>query len=276
MRRATIYQYYQFGYNYSLWKRSGLEGYSYENALTSLRELWEFFDQQDLQVTIQVGESLWEIAKELEVGDQSQKVAAALATRIKTAIKALDATLDAELQLRDIWVMTKKRYPLDTLLDYPGRLLATGVYDSLDDHTQRDFQLACRNIALKNATSAAFHLMRATEQQVKMLYFAFKKTNRMLNPMWGPMVQELRKKNKPRPSTALLDHLDAMRKNYRNPTQHPDVFYNIEEAQDLLNSVTGAINMIAKEMPKPKAAAKKVAKSVAAGPATASVGAANP
>ena len=66
--------------------------------------------------------------------------------------------------------------------------------------------------------------------------------------MWGPMVEKLRSKNQPKPSSDLLDHLDLIRKNYRNPTQHPDKFYSIDEAQDLLNSTIVAINMISKSI----------------------------
>lgn len=82
-----------------------------------------------------------------------------------------------------------------------------------------------------------------------MLYNAFKKRDRLKNPMWGSIIKELRGKRNPKPSDKLLDHLDGMRVHFRNPTQHPDVFYNIDEAQDLLNQTMTAINMIAAELP---------------------------
>lgn len=107
-------------------------------------------------------------------------------------------------------------------------------------------------IALSQPTGAAFHLMRALEEQVKVLYFAFKKTKRLAKPMWGPMTAELRKKNKPKPSEKLLSHLDGMRVHFRNPTQHPTAFYSMNDAEDLLSQTTVAIGMICAELP-PKA-----------------------
>ncbi|MNE35870.1 hypothetical protein D3C81_1685800 [compost metagenome] len=91
--------------------------------------------------------------------------------------------------------------------------------------------------------------MRALDAQVKVLYFAFKKTKRLDKPMWGPMTSQLRAKRAPKPSEKLLTHLDGMRIHFRNPTQHPDAFYTMDEAQDLLNQTITAINMIATELP---------------------------
>ena len=42
------------------------------------------------------------------------------------------------------------------------------------------------------------------------------------------------RKRKTRPPEALLNHLDHIRENFRNPTDHPDKVYDTEEAQDLL------------------------------------------
>jgi hypothetical protein len=92
--------------------------------------------------------------------------------------------------------------------------------------------------------------MRTLEEQVKVLYFAFKKTKRLAKPMWGPMTAELRAKKAPKPSEKLLAHLDGMRIHFRNPTQHPDLFYTLDEAEDLLNQTIVAMGMICAELPK--------------------------
>ena len=126
--------------------------------------------------------------------------------------------------------------------------MANKVYDNLNDQTKKDFDLACTQIALNLPTGAAFHLMRALEEQVKVLYFHFKRTNRLRNPMWRPMLQQLRNKRNPKPTDKLLDLLDGVRLHYRNPTQHPDMFYTIDEAQDLLNQTISAINLISTEI----------------------------
>ena len=158
--------------------------------------------------------------------------------------------MDAELQLRTAYVLTIKRYSLESLLNTPAELLGDGVYARLSDTSKRDFSLACIQIALSQPTAAAFHLMRALEEQVKMLYFSYKKINRLDKPMWGPMTNELRNKKAPKPTEKLLNHLDGMRVHFRNPTQHPELFYSLDEAQDLLNQTITAINMIVAELPK--------------------------
>lgn len=130
----------------------------------------------------------------------------------------------------------------------PQKLLAENVFGTLSPSSQRDFALGCMQIALNQPTSSAFHLMRALEEEVKHLYFHYKKKNRLERPMWAEMIRELRAKRAPKPSDKALDHLDSIRVHFRNPTQHPDAFYTLDEAQDLLNQTITAINMIYREI----------------------------
>jgi hypothetical protein len=64
------------------------------------------------------------------------------------------------------------------------------------------------------------------------------------------MISRLRKKTrKPKPNKILLDHLDNIRSNFRNPTDHPEMTYGIDEVQDLFSIVTDSLNRIAVELP---------------------------
>lgn len=253
MRRNSIYKYYVFGYNYGLLLRDGMDGFSKADAIELLSKFFEHLAELELQVTSVVAKDLRECLQELE-SSEDKSVGPKLAERVCEATQKLDATLDAELKLRKAYVLTKKRYPLDTLLKAPEELLAKGAWDTLTDTAKRDFRLAATQVALSQATASAFHLMRCLEEQVKVLYFAFKKTKRLDKPMWGPMTAQLKAKRAPKPSEKLLNHLDGMRVHFRNPTQHPNVFYSLDEAQDLLNQTITAVNMIAAELPKPAAA----------------------
>jgi hypothetical protein len=68
----------------------------------------------------------------------------------------------------------------------------------------------------------------------------------------GALVQTLRnKKRKPRPDETLLNHLDHIRRNFRNPTDHPDKSYDLDEVQDLFSLVADVLNRIARELPDP-------------------------
>lgn len=250
MRKKEIFEYFAFGFNYGLLKLNGTLGRSATEAAEDIEEFVNKLDELELQVTKKIAEELLDIAKKIRT--TGSVVGAEQAKEIKAITEKLDPSLDAELQIKAAYILVKKRYPLETLLETPLSLLATNAQGTLTANSNLDFRLACRQIALSQATSAAFHLMRALEEQVKCLYFAFKKINRLKKPMWHPMLQELRKKRNPKPSEKLLNHLDGMRIHFRNPTQHPDVFYKIDEAQDLLNQTISAINMIAAELPKPK------------------------
>lgn len=249
MQKSRIHRYFVFGYNYHLLRRNGLDGVILEDGKRALLEFLEYLDELDLQVTKGIAANLIKIVEELKNSDESH-ITATQTKKIKETLEKLDPTLDSELSLRYAYILTKKRYPLESLLSTPSELLSKNSVNTLAITTKKDFSAACKSIAFSQPTSAAFHLMRALEAQVKVLYFAFKKTKRLEKPMWGPMTTQLRDKRAPKPSAKLLAHLDSMRVHFRNPTQHPDAFYTMDEAQDLLNQTIAAINMIAAELPK--------------------------
>lgn len=253
MEKTNIYKYYVFGYNYCV-LRLPLDDTdtckrTYERIVNFTRELTAL----ELPVTISIASDLNSIAADFKASG-SKKTSDAQHARLQECIDRFDPALDAELKLKDAYILTKKRYPLETLLQDPLSLLAPGCQYTLCETALKDYKMACHQIALDSATAAAFHLMRALEAQVKVLYFAFKKTKRLERPMWGNMTQQLAAKRPPKPSEKLLDLLDGMRVHFRNPTQHPEVFYDIDQAQDLLSQTIVAVNLIASELPKPKPA----------------------
>ncbi|WP_444915935.1 hypothetical protein [Microbulbifer sp. TRSA007] len=249
MRKSSIYSYYAFGFNYCVIKEDGLLGSERNEAVKDIVDFLKKLHELELSVTYRVATGLFNIAKDLKNSDEAV-VSKATSDKILSELQKIDPALDAELQLREAYVLTDKRYSIDKLVNYPEKLLASEVYNSLKNNAKKDFSMACTLIALNQPTGAAFHLMRTLEEQVKLLYCSYKKTKRLKILMWGPMVSQLRSKRNPKPSEKLLSHLDSMRIHFRNPTQHPDAFYNIDESEDLLNQTISAINMIFSELPK--------------------------
>jgi len=145
-------------------------------------------------------------------------------------------------------VLIEKRFELGKLIGRVSALMPGGVYDQLPNVAQYDMNEAGKCIALERATAAAFHCLRATEAMLKKMYFCFIKRKRLRNPMWHGMVEALENKKRNKPSKILLDHLDMIRKNYRNPTQHPEMIYNIEEAQNLFSNCISAIHMMSQSI----------------------------
>lgn len=89
--------------------------------------------------------------------------------------------------------------------------------------------------------------MRCLEAVLREYYSSLIKRQRVTPLLWGPMVQHLRRR-RDAPPKALLDHLDNIRVNFRNPTQHPDARYELEEAQDLLSVSIDALNRMARDL----------------------------
>lgn len=247
MKETSIYAYYAFGYNYNLLRESG-GGWNPAELIEELERYLDQITQLELQVTSHVVGRLRKEFEEIRKLKPDEGVPAAIVKKIREIIESADQTLDAELQLKKVLTITQKRFDVEMLLRSPSDLLSAGCWGAMSETAKIDFTEGTRCIAMNLGTASAFHQMRCVEECVKSLYFCFVKNGRMEKPMWGPMVEKLRKKNKPRPTKELLDHLDIIRSNFRNPTQHPEKFYSIDEAQDLLNSSIVVIGGICREI----------------------------
>ncbi|MEW6674158.1 MAG: hypothetical protein AB1427_20890 [Thermodesulfobacteriota bacterium] len=250
MKRTDIYSYFCFGYNYYLlrYESKGVLVHGDKDSLISrIEDFLKNVEDLNLQVTSKAAEQLRTILQEIAAKPSEAKVDVALATQVTSAIDALDKTLDAELQLRYAFIVTPKRFGLDNLLEHPVTLFAGEVFQLLPRICQFDIAQACRCIAFGLPTAAAFHLMRGTEGVLRFYYEALVKRGRVGHPMWGPIVEHLRKR-RDAPQLSLLDHLDHIRTNFRNPTQHPEARYDLDEAQDLLSLTIDAINRMVRDL----------------------------
>jgi hypothetical protein len=247
MQKADIYRYYCFGYNYYILRR-GMKGSSvHGEAEVSCNELLEMLNSLDLRVTRQAAEGLVTIREEMAALASDAVVDEQLAARISTACDEFDKTLDAELQLRNAYLVTPKRFPVESLLENAAALLSTDAPAQMPRICKFDFGSGCRAIAFSLPTAGAFHLLRCAEGMLRHYYETVVQRNRIKTRLWKAMIDHLRTRRKP-PPKALLDHLDHIRENFRNPTQHPDARYDIDEAQDLLAVVIDAINRMARDM----------------------------
>ncbi len=115
--------------------------------------------------------------------------------------------------------------------------------------TKFDFQEAGLCLAYDRFTASAFHLLRGTEDTLRLFYeFLLSKKSRT-SDTWGTYtngIEKAVKANKitPKPSKELLLNLESLRIFYRNKTQHPDKIYNNDEVQDLFGTSIKTINDI--------------------------------
>lgn len=212
-------------------------------VLGNIARFFEWLEDFELPVTERAAYKLSEFRDELEQTDSGHRLTAEEAHKLCDIMISIRETLGAEAAGNIAFVVTDKRIDVNKLLSNVRALMAPGVFDSLPDIAQYDFNEAGKCIAFELPTAAAFHLLRGTEAVLRHLYCSLVKRNRV-QLLWKPMVDSLKERRQP-PPTPLLDNLDNIRRSFRNPTQHPEKIYDIEEVQDLFGLRIDAINRMA-------------------------------
>ena len=216
----------------------------------NLKSFLTWVDYLDLRVTSGVAEAqgLPDLLKEME-GSEAEKLTAEQADALSTAMTTSRTTLEVEAREKKAFVVSPKRWAVDTLLKEPSSLFANNVFGEIGEIARYDFQEACRCLAFERSTAAAFHMLRGTEAVLGEYYCSVVKRERLpaKRRMWFAMVEQMRERRNS-PPAEILDTLDQIRSNYRNPTQHAEAIYDIDGAQDLVGICVPAINKMVQEM----------------------------
>lgn len=246
MEIKKLYRFYTFGWDYRQ-MITGFQGFKVKEALRVTENFLKFLKDHNLVVTMAaIDEKLEIIRMEIKKQQIDEHLSEENSKKMIDFSKSIETTLDAELELREAYVLTEKRLGLNSLVNHIDMLFESGIYQKLPQIVRIDFYEAGKCIAFERPTAAAFHILRGTEGMLKTYYLYIIKKNRLKNPMWDPMIKELITKNKsPGP---LLSVLDNIRTNFRNPTMHPETTYDIEEVQSLFNLCSDAVSRIIKEM----------------------------
>lgn len=259
-RRATSgYIFLGTAIRYLIGAVEGTPIYSEGALLSNLQELLRRLEIYEFYVTKRVAHQLldlckkWESEHEDHKGDdewsQSRILTGEEASLLGDQARIVRETVLAESSGKVAFIATDKRYTVEKLLDDMGSLFGEGVFLNLTDIARYDFIEGGKALAFELPTSAAFHFLRGTEETLRAFYLQVVKRDRIKEPrMWGPMVSHLRTKKKPVP-VLLLDNLDSLRSNFRNPTQHPEKVYDLDEAQDLLALAIDSINRMVRYSP---------------------------
>lgn len=160
----------------------------------------------------------------------------------------LENIIYSEARTKSIYVVEDKRYTTKYLLEEPNKIFSEGIWQKLSDNSQKDFWSSFFCIAFSLGTAAAFHMLRATEDVFRNYYKYYIKKNRSKNLMWSQMLDQLKKKKTKKPNSRTLEVLDIIRNTYRNPTNHPEVFYDIDRCQDLLGLCVDAVSKMINEI----------------------------
>lgn len=214
-----------------------------DSLLTMLLDL-------NFKVTLAGAQGLLELKNEIEAASGEAKLSATHALRLNRVMDRLRHTLRSEASTLTAYVLSERRYDVEKLVEEPQSLLAEGTFRRLPFIAQLDLKEAGKCLGFELPTAGAFHLLRATEGTLKSYYRVFIRRGNIEKANWGELITRLRKTRKrPAPDEALLNHLDHIRKNFRNPTDHPQMVYDMDGSQDLFSLVADVLNRMAKELP---------------------------
>jgi hypothetical protein len=209
-------------------------------VLANIDSFFAYLKEFELPVTQRAAYNLHHFRDKLAQTDSDHSLTAEEASTLNEITKTLRETLFAEAEGNVAFIVTDKRIDVNKLLSDVPALMAPGIFDLLPDISRYDFIQAGRCIAFELSTAAAFHLLRGTEGVLRQFYCSVVRRNRA-ELLWGPIVESLRRRSKP-PPAPLLDNLDNIRRSFRNPTQHPDKIYDIQEVQDLFGLCVDVVN----------------------------------
>ncbi len=248
MKARKVKEYMHFGkvINYLRFINEGFPVHGSGYPISSVNSIFEYLDKFELKFcqNIVYAKKLKEIKEELEKTDESYRLTADKARKINKVMNSLNEAINAECSELVAYIIVEKRLSVEKLMNDVGSLMTPGIFQQLRSISQYDLQEAGRCIAFERTTAAAFHVLRGVEGTLQMFYeLITSKTPVKLR--WNDLILNLRKYTSP-PPNSILDHLDNIRKSYRNPTAHPDKIYDIYEVQDLFSEALAVINQMMK------------------------------
>jgi hypothetical protein len=250
MEKKQIWHYIQIGTDlrYIQDRTAGNTIIFKDGPRDNIRRLLENIEKLNLEVTLRGSRELQEFLDKLDQIEEERAFTKEEAVELKKIMDLVRHTMTAECQGVYAYITTEKRYDLSKLTDSIEKIFSPNVFYDLPDIAQYDLTEAGKCIVFERSTAAAFHILRATEVVLRSYY---KKYLRKfpINKTWGQMLTDLKNKHSgKKPNPIILNHLGNIKDSFRNPTQHPDKIYDIQEVQDLLSVCIDVINKMIKEI----------------------------
>lgn len=208
----------------------------------NIKRLLKNMEDLGLEVTSRGSYELKGFLKKLDSIETDRVFTKEEINQLKEIINIIRHIMTAECQGLFAYITTDKRYDVTKLSDKMEKIFAPNIFSNLPDLAQFDFSEAGKCIVFERSTAAAFHILRATEVIVRIYYKRYfrKKPN---GKTWGQLLNELKsKKSGKKPNAITVNHLINIKDSFRNPTQHPDKVYDIQEVQDLLSVCIDVVN----------------------------------
>lgn len=176
--------------------------------------------------------------------DKDKKFEWYAAYKIKEAAAKFETVLAEELNIVDTYAVAQKgAYSTAELIANAEIIFPEKVRSKLPSQTIHDIREAGKCLAFETPTASAFHIVRAVESVI-LAYFT-KVTGkdaptRMRN--WGLYIKLLRDSGKSDPK--VVNFIEHIKDNYRNPVTHPEAVLTVDEVQVLLGAACSAISQM--------------------------------
>jgi len=246
MKTKNIAEYVSFGriINYLRFTKADWPYHTKYYVKDNIEQLIEYLDDLNLIVTSNVEWfiDLKNLKATLDLTKNNYKLTDNDADNITSLMDNLSKVISAELRGRIVFVITEKRINVENLLDNVKDIFAQDVYNNLPDLPRFDFSEGGKCIAFERTTAGAFHILRGMEGIIRWFFDKLSGSSGCTDN-WGSIIRNLRSLSSP-PPVEILDQLDAIRVNYRNPTAHPELIYTTDDSQDLFSECIAVVNRI--------------------------------
>jgi len=216
-------------------------------VLNNIIRFLKYIEELEFKVTKNMIGHLYDLIEDLKEKPEDHKLSYNEYNKLKTLIDKFRFLITAEAVSYKTFFITEKRINVEYLISDISSLFAPDVFDSLPHIIRKDLEEAGKCIAFECSTAGAFLILRGMEALQRKLLISLNPQANTQDKDWGTITNELRALNIPDISS-MVNILDRIRTDYRNPTAHPEKRYNIEEVQDLFNLSEGVINQIVNYM----------------------------
>jgi hypothetical protein len=250
MEKKQIWHYIQIGTDlrYIQDRVAGNKIIFEDGPRDNIKRLLSNIENLGLEVTLRGSSELQVFLNKLDQIEEDRVFTKEEAEELSKIMDLVRHTMTAECQGVYAYITTDKRYDVTKLTDGIDKIFSPNVFNVLPDIAQYDFSEAGKSIVFERSTAAAFHILRATEVVLRSYYKKYLRIT-PINKTWGQMLIELKnKRSGKKPSSVILNHLNNIKDSFRNPTQHPDKVYDIQEVQDLLGVCIDVVNKMIKEI----------------------------
>lgn len=212
--------------------------------INNIDRLLAGFQNYAMPVSDRAAAGIKNLKEELKKYEPDQKLTTEKAAEIKKLASDLRNTIGAEALGIYVFMVGEKFYQVDKLLNCMEELIGRSVYQKMPEVARFDFDEAGKCIAFERPTASAFHMLRGTEDVLKHFYLSAVKRGRLKVLTMGSMSKHL--KERKIPGCDFLGVLDIIRTTFRNPTQHPEKIYSMEETQRLFPLCCDTISKVVK------------------------------